>query len=673
MLKIKFFLLIELFFQICFTIDIEPIKYKNKFELQNSIIQSKTYEIIFNSPKDIPDNIYISLKSLNNIHQIISFSSKNNICQNGQKFKVSNGNMYLEKSQLSINQNYICIRCETPFKECEFKIRFSQGISGLKMYEKNSFLSFIQLENNNDDDEIILTSSQDISLNIYTLSSTYSSKLQIPSNLLQWYQIETGSTGKYKITSGNSVTVDSNGRIFPRNTTWYWYGGIGSTSRDPNREPTRIEVSFTLGTTEINANVGDNNFKVTVNVKDYATEYAESKLNEYIKKNVTNKVTQLEKLNAIAYYPQQFPYNGHYSGYVSMVIFEGGDCWASSSTIQYMCEKVGIKSHIRFAANDGGSGSGHRNVAALIDGVVYIAEAGYGIQKPNRGYSIYKKNIGYSYTSKSNGISIYQYDGYDQDIINVPSEIDGKTVIGLEKQVFYNGPGKTAKKITIPETVTFLGNSVFNSLKNIKKINLPKNIKTIGLYVFAGSDNIEEIEVDVSNQDLISDNGILYNKQKTNIINYPPGKTDEKYEGPSTLERFENYSFYYTKKVKTVVIPKNVKYIGEGAFGNSNIKEIYFLGEAPILEQHVFHDLNLSIYCEKSDSKWESYKKENNFGAKEIRWNNCEGTSYAALIWCIVIFSILIIGGVVAYLFIKKRGGLSSFNLESNFKLFSKE
>jgi hypothetical protein len=35
-----------------------------------------------------------------------------------------------------------------------------------------------------------------------------------------------------------------------------------------------------------------------------------------------------------------------------MVVFEGADCWGSSHLIQHLCEKVGIKSHVHFAARD---------------------------------------------------------------------------------------------------------------------------------------------------------------------------------------------------------------------------------------------------------------------------------------------------------------------------------
>lgn len=519
------------------------------------------------------------------------------------------------------------------------------------------------VENHEKDDDVTLMISSDLTVDIYTLDSTYTDVLKIPSTKKKFYQVDSGPLGKYRVTSGNSVTVATDGTIYPRNTTWYWYGGMGYSYPLTGKEPTRIQVSYTLGTSVVTVTIGTKQYKVTVNVKDYASEYVEAKVDAYIKANVTTKSTNLEKLKAITAYPAMFPYSPKYQSYTSMIIFEGGDCWASSNTIKYLCDKVGITSHVRFAANDVGSGSGHRNVIAEIDGKYYICEAGYYSTKPNRGYNVKEEPLGYSTKSTTNGLIIYQYDGSDQQI-TVPSTINNKTVIKLENLVFYNGPGKTATSITLPSTITSLGNSVFNSLPNLKQITIPKNVQTIGLYVFAGSDNLAKILVNTNNKYLASKNDILYNKNLTTIINYPPGKVEEKYEGLSTLERFENYSFYYTKQVKAVVVPKNVKYIGEAAFARSNIKEVYFAGEPPTLGEYIFGDLNVTVYYPKTSTKWKQYLGEK-YNAKEIRWQTwtpstavllqTQTTSLNITLICGLSIVFLIIVGILIFKCLRKR------------------
>jgi hypothetical protein len=479
--------------------------------------------------------------------------------------------------------------------------------------QKTSFVSKSESE-----DDVVLMATGDISINLSTLSSSYVGVLKIPKDRLKLYQIPEGSSGKYKVTSGSSVTVNTFGTITPRNTTWYWYGGMGSTSRNPNKEPTKIVVEYTEGTSVVTATIGDKSYKITVTVKDYAKEYVENEIDNYIKKNVTVKKTLLDKLKAITAYPAQFPYNGSYYGYMDMIIFKGGDCWASSGTINYMCKKVGIKSHVRFAANDAGAGSGHRNVAALIDGKIYIAEAGFGYTKPNRPYSVTERNVGYSYKTSAAGLTIYQYDGYNEEI-TVPSSIDGKTVIGLDKPVFYNGgSGVKIKKITIPDTIQTIGNSVFASIPELTTITIPKNVSKIGLYNFAKDEKLVSINVNSANPYFISVDGILYNKNKSQIVGFPPGKKVN-YTGISSLTKIGEFSFYYATKVEKVTIPKTVKAIGDGAFAYSGVKEIYFMGDQPEFGQNWLAGLNVTVYYPKGNSKWKT-DSLGTFNSKGLRW-----------------------------------------------------
>ena len=499
---------------------------------------------------------------------------------------------------------------------------FSQEKKGLKLEENNKIILKSSLEESEDDDNLILKTKKDITIDLYTLDNGYDKILQFPKNKLKIYQIQEGKNGKYKIISGNSVEVNDEGTVYPRNTTIYWYGGIGGSIPDKTKTPTRITTTYYYSTSVITATIGTDIYKITVNVKDYAREYAENKLDDYIKKNVTIKKTQLDKLKAITAYPAQFPYNYTISSYIPMTILGGGDCWASASTIQYMCEKVGIKSHIRYAANDGGAGTGHRNVAALINKKIYICEAGYGSGKPNRPYFVTERNVGYSYNIIGDKkIAIYQYDGYDE-IINVPSTIDNMTVIRLEHVVFYTGVMYSEidiKRINLPDTITSIGTTVFKYIRNITSITIPKNVENIASAPFLGCSNLTTINVNTANKYYCSVNGILYNKNKTEIIAYPAGIKSKTYNGISTLKRVYNHTFYEVKNIEKIILPKGINYIGEGAFGESGIKEIYFSGDQPEFVHHCFHKINVTVYYPKGNTKWK-VKSLDTYNAIAVRW-----------------------------------------------------
>ena len=173
-------------------------------------------------------------------------------------------------------------------------------------------------EVNASDDNKILKNTSDINIDIYTLDSNYKKKISIPSDRYQIYKIDSGSSGTYRVISGISVTVGEDGIIYPQNRTTYWYGNVGFWDPVEGQEPTSIVITYTLGESKINATIGTKSYIITVNVKDYASEYVEDIIGAYIKENVVNKKTQLDKLKAITAFPAKFPYNTSYQSYISI-------------------------------------------------------------------------------------------------------------------------------------------------------------------------------------------------------------------------------------------------------------------------------------------------------------------------------------------------------------------
>lgn len=265
-----------------------------------------------------------------------------------------------------------------------------------------------------------------------------------------------------------------------------------------------------------------------------------------------------------------------------------------------------------------------------------------------------------------------QYDGYDKKV-NVPRTINNITVVGIENLVFYAGPGRDLTEVTLPETITFIGNQVFNSLTNLKEVKIPKNVKTIGLHVFAGS-NVQKIKVDSSNNYFCSNKDILYNKNKTIIIYYPPGKIGDSFEGPSSLERFENYSFYLVKNLTKLYIPKNVKLISEGAFSKSSIKEIYFKSDPPILGNYIFWDINVTIYYPRGNQEWIKYAQGGEkFEAKAVYWKEWDVpkekffTKKKIIIFSLAVVGIILVAGIITLIIclIKRKPNLNSLDNNS--------
>ena len=96
---------------------------------------------------------------------------------------------------------------------------------------------------------------------------------------------------------------------------------------------------------------------------------------------------------------------------------------------------------------------------------------------------------------------------------------------------FYYCKGLTS--ITIPDSTVGIGNQAFYSCSGLNSIIIPKSVTSIGDYAFQVCVNLTEISVDTDNTAYCSENGILYNKEKTEIICFPNKKQDTLFTMPN--------------------------------------------------------------------------------------------------------------------------------------------
>lgn len=211
--------------------------------------------------------------------------------------------------------------------------------------------------------------------------------------------------------------------------------------------------------------------------------------------------------------------------------------------------------------------------------------------------------FGYTYKFLSTStIAITDYNGYDTEV-TVPSKIDGYTVTSVE------GFDTTkTKKITLPETVTTIGDSAFATYDNfsysvLEEVTLPRNLKNIGAGAFEncyfltsidipesvtkigngafyGCDNLKNIsvksDIDIGNKAF----GDRYNLIPAISKTYEDSQSDFfvwngwvfEYNGnsqnpaiPSGTVGIYDDVFAYSG-ITSVTIPERVKYINYGAF-----------------------------------------------------------------------------------------------------------
>ncbi len=171
------------------------------------------------------------------------------------------------------------------------------------------------------------------------------------------------------------------------------------------------------------------------------------------------------------------------------------------------------------------------------------------------------------------------------------------TVTGIAAQAFYWCNG--LEEVTIPNSVTNIGDYAFydcyylttvnmgSSVETIgdeafaccyrlTSISLPNSLKSLGYAVFHESTALTEIAVAEGCENYCSDEyGVLFNGDKTSLIQYPGNSKKTSYDIPNTVESIEDYAFYWSDRLKEVNMGSNVKSIGSWAFYRcENLKSI---------------------------------------------------------------------------------------------------
>lgn len=170
------------------------------------------------------------------------------------------------------------------------------------------------------------------------------------------------------------------------------------------------------------------------------------------------------------------------------------------------------------------------------------------------------------------------------------------------------------KYIIIDDGINNIGREMFALLENLESLTISSTVSRIGTG-FALYTNLKRIEVSDLNPYFSSNNGVLFNKDKTNLICYPNINSEINYSVPKTVTELLPYAFSIDNSIKTLSLPNGLTTIGTEAFyGCRNIERITIPKTVTSMPQRLFSNLTnlekIFVYC---GSYADRFTKENNY------------------------------------------------------------
>jgi hypothetical protein len=184
-------------------------------------------------------------------------------------------------------------------------------------------------------------------------------------------------------------------------------------------------------------------------------------------------------------------------------------------------------------------------------------------------------------------------DGVFENCTSLTTVTIPSTVTDIGEYVFFGC--SLLASITVPDNVTRIEFEAFYRCYSLANVTIGKSVASIEYEAFLGCSSLTAITVDPQNSTYSSVAGVLFNKNRTTLIQYPEAKAGS-----------------YT-------VPDGVTSIGDDAFMNcTSLTGVYFQGNAPSLGWYVFNGANnATVYYLPGTTGWGP-----TFGGRPaVRWD----------------------------------------------------
>lgn len=140
---------------------------------------------------------------------------------------------------------------------------------------------------------------------------------------------------------------------------------------------------------------------------------------------------------------------------------------------------------------------------------------------------------------------------------------DGVTSIG--ENAFSQCESLT--EVYLPNSLTKIGASAFEGCTNLRSIRLPARVSSIGDYAFSECESLSAFQLAPDSPAFsVSEDGILFTRDRKTLVCYPAGKTVSSYQVPFATVEIGVGAFRGCANLSEILIPDSVMKINDAAF-----------------------------------------------------------------------------------------------------------
>lgn len=146
----------------------------------------------------------------------------------------------------------------------------------------------------------------------------------------------------------------------------------------------------------------------------------------------------------------------------------------------------------------------------------------------------------------------------------------GVTAIGMPAGVTRIGDDAflnclSLTSLTVPASVTSIGSRAFSGCTSLTSIFIPAGVAALGDGAFRECKGLTAIEVDPLNPNYSSLDGVLLNKSRSQLIQFPEGRPGA-WSIPNSITEIPEFAFARCAGLNSITIPGSVTSIGAAAF-----------------------------------------------------------------------------------------------------------